>query len=434
MLSRLLNCTSRRHRFPNIRACSNIYFGTLFHPFSTELSEASSSSTTTSSSEDPQHKQTTESQLRNKVQKDWSSQSARRAFFDRLGRQLKIENFSDWYKVTVTIVTKAGGGGLLGRFEGSLHRALQDAYPHVNLDPTQFSHVPKNYWNNPAHRRQFLESVAKQLHYVKMEDWYKATTTSILQFSGASRVLKYHNNSFSDALQDLFPEFNWDKAKLSRRPRRYWYDLGNQKQQLEYVAKKLGISDPLEWTQVTGTQLQGCGAGSMLKLYSNSVFNMLKTVYPEVDWDIHKFKTVPRSVVQDAQKLVSLLEQKLYIKKPEEEWYRVSQAQIATVVKPSLVERLGGLANMLSVVYPHVTWIPEKFSFHGKKAQQRWLRVAVQQLFPPSTIIIEDYHHPQLLFEDSKEPMELDIYVEQFKIACKSLFARHECLLLGFLC
>lgn len=59
------------------------------------------------------------------------------------------------------------------------------------------------------------------------------------------------------------------------------------------------------------------------------------------------------------------------------------------------------------MAYPNVDWDEAKFSFRGKKAGQRWLRVMLEKILPKNDgeekpEIFEDFLHPELPWGTSK--------------------------------
>lgn len=58
----------------------------------------------------------------------------------------------------------------------------------------------------------------------------------------------------------------------------------------------------------------------------------------------------------------------------------------------------GSLGHALQFAFPEYPWDLSKFSLKGKKASQRWLLVQIRQLLPVAYDIIEDYHHPDLIW------------------------------------
>eukprot|EP01124_Arcella_intermedia_P003554 TRINITY_DN11962_c0_g1_i1.p1 TRINITY_DN11962_c0_g1~~TRINITY_DN11962_c0_g1_i1.p1 ORF type:complete len:399 (-),score=89.00 TRINITY_DN11962_c0_g1_i1:7-1203(-) len=102
------------------------------------------------------------------------------------------------------------------------------------------------------------------------------------------------------------------------------------------------------------------------------------------------------------------------------DWYRISRPQIRKVGGLSLYSIFGNLGKALQFAFPTLQWDISKFSFRGKKATQRWLKVLLGQILPKNTYILEDYSHPELFWDETQKPrhlMELDIWVPEYQIA-----------------
>lgn len=90
------------------------------------------------------------------------------------------------------------------------------------------------------------------------------------------------------------------------------------------------------------------------------------------------------------------------------DWYRISRAQIVNLGGSGLLWKFGDIGHALQFAYPEIEWDLSKFSHRGKKSGQRWLSVKVKQLLP-GVDIVEDYQHPELMFE-------LDLWIPQHRI------------------
>jgi hypothetical protein len=62
-----------------------------------------------------------------------------------------------------------------------------------------------------------------------------------------------------------------------------------------------------------------------------------------------------------------------------------------------LYPKFGGLGGALQYAYPEVNWDLRKFSLRGKKSEQRWLKVIIEERLP-GIEIVEDFHHPDLFW------------------------------------
>eukprot|EP01124_Arcella_intermedia_P022228 TRINITY_DN3269_c0_g1_i6.p1 TRINITY_DN3269_c0_g1~~TRINITY_DN3269_c0_g1_i6.p1 ORF type:complete len:532 (-),score=121.07 TRINITY_DN3269_c0_g1_i6:292-1683(-) len=106
----------------------------------------------------------------------------------------------------------------------------------------------------------------------------------------------------------------------------------------------------------------------------------------------------------------------LHVHQPTD-WYRVSRLQMTKVGGGGLY-RVGHLGKALQLAFPEVDWDLSKFSFRGKKATQRWVRVLLQLLLPHKTDVVEDFLHPSLYWDvEAGHKMELDIWVPRYQLA-----------------
>eukprot|EP01124_Arcella_intermedia_P021464 TRINITY_DN3009_c0_g4_i1.p1 TRINITY_DN3009_c0_g4~~TRINITY_DN3009_c0_g4_i1.p1 ORF type:complete len:238 (+),score=48.44 TRINITY_DN3009_c0_g4_i1:45-758(+) len=80
------------------------------------------------------------------------------------------------------------------------------------------------------------------------------------------------------------------------------------------------------------------------------------------------------------------------------DWYRISREQMGLVGGRSVYATFGNIGKALQWMYPEEEWDQNKFSIRQKKSTQRWLRVMLQQILPPKTLIFEDFLHPDLLW------------------------------------
>lgn len=59
--------------------------------------------------------------------------------------------------------------------------------------------------------------------------------------------------------------------------------------------------------------------------------------------------------------------------------------------------RFRSLGRALQFAYPEVEWDLSKFSFRGKKSEQRFLKAKIEEILP-GVEIIEEYQHPDLIW------------------------------------
>jgi hypothetical protein len=128
-----------------------------------------------------------------------------------------------------------------------------------------------------------MDWLAKELNLKSMQDWYKVKV-SIPNSRGGRGLMNIYGNSLqkgnnfvcyndlqSSALKAIYPEHSWDQRLFSKSRKGFWHNIENQRQQLDYVAKALGIQKFEDWYNVTLEQVIAKGGRSVLFCYGNSL-------------------------------------------------------------------------------------------------------------------------------------------------------------------
>lgn len=106
-----------------------------------------------------------------------------------------------------------------------------------------------------------------------------------------------------------------------------------------------------------------------MKQYGNSLYAILRTVYPHYDWDPWRFSLLPRSTIGDSTVLKQAIlhvEKNLSIEQPED-WYRVSLNQLKRLGVDALFRKSGGLVSVLERLRPEIQWNEKNFAFTKEK-------------------------------------------------------------------
>lgn len=167
-------------------------------------------------------------------------------------------------------------------------------------------------------------------------------------------------------------------------PPRFWEDTNNHKRYMKWIASELGIETLDDWYQVSTKDFQQRRGGGLLRAYNFSHIQAITTLIRRKAWYIWKFKYVPRKFwLQRSNRVAYLkwLEKELGYQKPSD-WYEVT-SQDFRQHHGKVLEESGTASEILSELYPNVTWYPWKFtlverSFWKKKANRlryfNWLR------------------------------------------------------------
>lgn len=204
----------------------------------------------------------------------WKDRRNQRQYLDWLAETLNIQDQDEWANVSVEDLRRNRGGGLVHRFSGrSFFRMLELIYPEKRWHIWLYGPVPKLYWDDPKHRKNYFEWVTQILKIEKDEDWYKLSQDQILSLSGASTVLSYYGGSFAAALQAIYPgpsflfissvivlnQQQTEKKILpwlfTNSPHGFWFDESNVLKYMKWVADKLEIQTMEDWYKVSASDI-----------------------------------------------------------------------------------------------------------------------------------------------------------------------------------
>lgn len=151
-----------------------------------------------------------------------------------------------------------------------------------------FSKLPQRFWKDETNQRNFLHDLAKKYNLSKPSNWDSITIANIIE-QGGSGLLKQHGYSLVKALKKLYPgkplplyltpENDWDSLSKSTGLGKYQLE-NNRRKLLEKIAKKLGITKPIEWAGVSNKVLFQNGAQALFRRYNYSIYEMLSKNFP----------------------------------------------------------------------------------------------------------------------------------------------------------
>src|SRR4051794_7185547 len=102
-------------------------------------------------------------------------------------------------------------------------QALRDVYPeHEWLGWKLDEQIPKGYWKETDHLREFFNWLSTRLGYTAMDDWYNVSQEDIQKNGGVGLLRTYFCDSPTKALQIVYPEHNWLPWMFNRKYRGFW--------------------------------------------------------------------------------------------------------------------------------------------------------------------------------------------------------------------
>ena len=143
----------------------------------------------------------------------WRLLQNQRAFVDWLGSKLGLNKMEDWYSVTREMIAKAGGGGILAKYNNSPSALLQAVYKEHNWIVWKFETVPKGYWASADFDvPKFVNWVAFLLKINSLDDWYRIAFSQIAAVIPLTIFRRY---PLKDMLLQTYSNHPWDLHKLT---------------------------------------------------------------------------------------------------------------------------------------------------------------------------------------------------------------------------
>jgi len=185
-------------------------------------------------------------------------------------------------------------------------------FPDLHLQVEQFKHlqVGARIYQDPKMRRNFFEDLAHEKNFSpeSVSHWYGITLKDVVKRKGGTLVIEYHNNSQSQALQDLFPDLPWDSSRFVSQ----WENVMRRREFFDNIAHLAGF-DPLnaeKWYRLPSLAITKRRFGrQILKYHGDSHVKAIVDLYSEVNFQLHKFterKKQEKTVTQSSSMAINL--------------------------------------------------------------------------------------------------------------------------------
>jgi len=139
----------------------------------------------------------------------WFTEATRKSYLEEVARELKHQQFSDWYEITPQQIQEYKLGPVLHYYGNSIIITLATLYPENAWRPWSFKHiqVPPGFWDNKTHQKRFMDWLATEFKLKQPEDWFRVKVSEVKRLGGSTILNKYTN--FLELLKNVYPEQQW---------------------------------------------------------------------------------------------------------------------------------------------------------------------------------------------------------------------------------
>ena len=221
----------------------------------------------------------------------WEKKENHKIYCEYLFKKLGYTTMDDWYKISAKDIHNNYGCGLLrGYYNASPCKLLIEMNPNYNWVIWKFKMVPRGYWKDIKHHKEYMEWLKQELGYTTPEDWYKISGKDIKNNYGSGLLLSYYNDSHIKLVIEMYPKYNWVIWKFQMVPQSYWKDIKHHKEYMEWLKLELGYTTMEDWYKISEKDIYtNYGSGLLTHYYNSSPIKLVTSIYPNYEWDKSKF-------------------------------------------------------------------------------------------------------------------------------------------------
>ena len=145
------------------------------------------------------------------------------------------------------------------------------------------SRVCRGFWLENINRREFLDELGEKLEISVPYEYCKLQPEIIKQNGGKS--LFYYFPTYYELLTNIYPDFEFSPFLFNKIPETLVKNRNTHRKLLDEFRKRIFINEPKQWFLISKKQYQLLGIQNLISSYQ-SLQDMLKKNYPEVDWTL----------------------------------------------------------------------------------------------------------------------------------------------------
>ena len=257
----------------------------------------------------------------------WEEFRNQRRFLNWLAKGHGISRIDDWYAVPAA----AFPCQLLKQYDSYHCKLLAAHFPNADWAEWRFRRTPKHFWSKSHNRRRYFEWLGRRLGYRRHEDWYGLHGDDVRNNYGAGLLQGHYQGAYEKALQEVFPEYEWEPWRFRTTPDGYWSDKRNCTRYLKWLGEQLGFHTLEDWYALSHQILcDNHGYGIVHEV--GSVVGVVKLLFHDQEILEWRFSNVPRRFWRspsNRKRYFDWLGKQLGFKRVDD-WYGVTADDFAT--------------------------------------------------------------------------------------------------------
>ncbi|MGA2068396.1 MAG: hypothetical protein ABSG86_25710 [Thermoguttaceae bacterium] len=225
--------------------------------------------------------------------------------------------------------------------------------------------VPHRFWQDPAHRRDYLLWLGHKLHFRYMEDYYRLIYEDLKRNCGDGLAVGYWNASASEGVRECFPKYDWREWLFVTAPRHFWHHKENRHRYMEWLGRQLGFRHSEDWYRVTLRDFQTHKGGGLLAVaYYSTLSAAVMDFLPNHDWKEWLFTCAPQGFWRSREnrcRYMRWLGKRLGYRGPED-WYAVNREDFVHSGGGECLKHYHGSPALAAMdLFPDFVWQEWKF-------------------------------------------------------------------------
>lgn len=348
-------------------------------------------------------------------------------YFKWLLKKYKANTNSKIYKIGYEIIKKNHGTIIVDSGSNyyktrNYRQILIKLFPEKKLLEWKFQKIPWGYWEKKSNLLSLAKYIKKKYKFKKNTDWYSLNWSILLKEGTHSLVKKYPDGiSF---LRKIYPNYEWLPWLFPRITGKIWKNKKFQREYLNWFARIKQIKKPSDWYDIELSEIKKLHARNLTRFH-NTILKIAQFYYPDYNFLAWKFKKIERGYFlnkKNVLKYVRWLENKLNIKN-KKDWYTYGYENFASNYGHSLLNRFShSPLKILQFCYPYYKWDIVRF---GKTSKFEVQLFKIIKSLLKRNIVKHRYRSKDFRFKKSNRPMELDIYLPEFKVGIEFQGSQH---------